>query len=527
MESYVEWIYVEADAQHTELRLVKELQKTLAQDLGQFELPQILSHLRAGKWLPARKKLLIVFDHFEQWLQATKDYADSQLVKALRQCDGARVQCMVLIRDDFWMAATRFFQSLEEEIVDGRNAAVVDRFDLRHAKKVLQLFGQAYEALPANPGDFTPEQAEFLQESVDLLAEDERVVSVRLAVFADMLKAKEWVPATLRNAGGAEGIGVRFLDDSLDSKRGPARYRPHAAAAERLLKCLLPDVGSDIKGHMRSQTELLAATGYGNRQDRFQELLKILESELRLITRTEPLGAAEGTESDDGEESYYQLTHDFLVPSLRQWLTAKQSGTWRGRAEIRLEERASLWDLCREPRQLPTLWETIHIMAATTRSTWSAKQAAVMRQATRVHGVRLAVGVMLIAIAIAATIALRDWAERAARTRRAESLVAQLLKADISRVPEVLNEMTATRDIWAEGLRDVAQNAAYSHAEQLRAKLALARQDASDVPKIIGVILSEDPDTIRIVRQELAPFATRVTGDAWKIALDPSLEPSQ
>ena len=39
-------------------------------------------------------------------------------------------------------------------------------------------------------------------------------------------------------------------------------------------------------------------------------------------------------------QRYYQLTHDYLVPSLRDWLTRKQRETRRGRAELRLAERA-------------------------------------------------------------------------------------------------------------------------------------------------------------------------------------------
>ena len=36
------------------------------------------------------------------------------------------------------------------------------------------------------------------------------------------------------------------------------------------------------------------------------------------------------------ERAYYQLTHDYLVHSLRDWLTRKQRETRRGRAELRL-----------------------------------------------------------------------------------------------------------------------------------------------------------------------------------------------
>ena len=41
---------------------------------------------------------------------------------------------------------------------------------------------------------------------------------------------------------------------------------------------------------------------------------------------------------------YYQLTHDYLVPSLRDWLTRKQKETRRGRAELLLADRAAVWN---------------------------------------------------------------------------------------------------------------------------------------------------------------------------------------
>ena len=89
----------------------------------------------------------------------------------------------------------------------------------------------------------------------------------------------------------------------------------------------------------------------------FEELLRILDSEVRLITPTDPPGqdgepGASATGAAAGEK-YYQLTHDYLVPSLREWLTRKQKETRRGRAELRLAERAAVWNAKPENRQLP------------------------------------------------------------------------------------------------------------------------------------------------------------------------------
>ena len=88
---------------------------------------------------------------------------------------------------------------------------------------------------------------------------------------------------------------------------------------------------------MRSQPELLEASGYGSRPKDFDDLLRILDSEIRLITPTDPEGAGRrqspGIAAQRGSK-YYQLTHDYLVPSLRDWLTRKQKETAAGPGRI-------------------------------------------------------------------------------------------------------------------------------------------------------------------------------------------------
>ena len=60
-------------------------------------------------------------------------------------------------------------------------------------------------------------------------------------------------------------------------------------------------------------------------------------------------------------QRYYQLTHDYLVPSLRDWLTRKQKETRRGRAELLLADRAAVWNARPENRQLPSLLQWFQI----------------------------------------------------------------------------------------------------------------------------------------------------------------------
>ena len=125
------------------------------------------------------------------------------------------------------------------------------------------------------------------------LAQEGKVVCVRLALFAEMMKGKAWTPATLKEVGGAEGVGVTFLEETFSAATAPPEHRYHQKAARAVLKALLPESGTDIKGHMRSQAELLAASGYAGRPRDFDDLIRILDGEIRLITPTDPEGKEE------------------------------------------------------------------------------------------------------------------------------------------------------------------------------------------------------------------------------------------
>src|SRR5207237_1202320 len=126
---------------------------------------------------------------------------------------------------------------------------------------------------------------------------------------------------------------------------------------------------------------------------------------LRLITPTDPVGDAASVAERDtvsvGERDpatlaasptetprFYQLTHDYLVPSLRNWLTRKQKETRRGRAELLLADRATVWHGRPENRQLPSLWQWASIRFWTRKQDWTPPQRQMMRKTTRYHVVR-------------------------------------------------------------------------------------------------------------------------------------------
>jgi serine/threonine protein kinase len=113
LAEHVTVVYVEATADDTEFRLLAGIRKRCPALRTGVNLTESFTSLRRGQVLAPVQKLLIVLDQFEQWLHAAKEDERAELVQALRQCDGGRVQCIVMVRDDFWMAATRFMRALE------------------------------------------------------------------------------------------------------------------------------------------------------------------------------------------------------------------------------------------------------------------------------------------------------------------------------------------------------------------------------------------------------------------------------
>jgi serine/threonine protein kinase len=296
-------VYIEATAADTEARLVRGVRKAcpdLSADLG---LVEATAALRRGRTLRPGQKVLLVLDQFEQWLFARRGRESTELVAALRQCDGEHLQAMVLVRDDFWLAASRFMRELEIDLEPNSNIALVDLFDLQHAHKVLSAFGRAYGKLPGRHRDWTREQESFLSQAAQGLAQDDRVISVRLALFAEMFKGKPWTTRVLEEVGGTEGVGVTFLEETFSSPQANPKHRLHQQAAQAVLKALLPQTGTDIKGQMRSEAELREASGYADRPRDFDELIRILDAELRLITPTEAEFVERGAWSVEGGES--------------------------------------------------------------------------------------------------------------------------------------------------------------------------------------------------------------------------------
>jgi eukaryotic-like serine/threonine-protein kinase len=513
-------VHVEASSAETETRLLNGLRKRCPA-LSQLSLKETLAALRRGQGLSAGKKVLLVVDQFEQWLHAHQEEENTELVQALRQCDGGRVQCIVMVRDDFWMAATRFMRQLEIRLLEGANSAAADLFDRDHARKVLAAFGRAFGKLPDKARQTTKEQQAFLDQAVAGLSREGKVICVRLALFVEMMKGKTWTPASLKDAGGVEGVGATFLEETFSAAAAPPEHRRHQKAARAVLKALLPESGSDIKGHMRSRAELLAVSGCSGQPGDFDDLIRILDGQLRLITPTDPEGN-EGAEDSAARGQaggrFYQLTHDYLVHSLRDWLTRKQKETRRGRAELLLADRAAVWNGRPEDRQLPSLWQFLSIRRLTREESWTPPQRTMMRRAARYHAVRAVIAAVLLALV--------GWGVLEGNGRvKALALRDRLLDANTNEVPKIVADV-ATYRRWLNPLLEKARKDAEAKQDarkQLHASLGLLDVDPDQVPYLYGRLINAATNEVLVIRDALDEHKYKLLDKLWAVAAKPEM----
>ena len=516
-------VVIESTRDETELRLLKALRKLFPDLPDALALPEIIAGIREERWGEPGRKVVIVLDQFEQWLHANPVQEGTQLTDALRQCDGGRVQTIVLVRDDFWMQLTRLLRVLEVPLIEGSNSAAVDLFDVRHAAKVLGEFGIAYGKLPEQVADWTDGQRRFIDQAVDSLAVDGRVVPVRLALFVEMIKGREWTPRMLKEIGGAEGTGVAFLEEAFAGHTAAPEHRLHQPAARAVLECLLPPEGTDIRGNMRIERDLLEVSGYNRSPLEFTRLLGILDTELRLITPTDPAGqsadAGHPTSSVVARERHYQLTHDYLVPAIRAWLTRSKRNSARGRAELRLAERAAAYRAQPHVRQLPNTWEWLSILSLTRNHKYEESERRLLRFATRYHARRI-----VVAIAVGAILA---WiAYESAGRLRAAGYLRSLAIAETNDVPKLIRDVVPLRRWVDPQLRTVYADG--NDKERLHAAMALLPIEADTLDYLLNYLLVADADSVEPIRKVILDYGDREIArrTLWNVLEDSKQPPS-
>ena len=259
----------------------------------------------------------------------------------------------------------------------------------------------------------------------------------------------------------------------------------------------------------KSYSELISASGYAHRPGDFEELCRILDEEVRLITLAVPehLSNRDRQEPAKPEERYYQLTHDYLVPSVQEWLYQEKRRTRQGRAELRLSALSNSWNKERENRHLPSLWEWREILKRTEKKDWTEPQRRMMKRTGQVYG-----GRGLGSAAVVAVLVLIGQYFYAA------GLVEQLRNAEIARVPQIVHLMRFIH-FWIDpGLKRTLTSDKEGSDQKLKASLALLDGgDRSQVPFLEKCLHAASPAELPILRDALRPHRDRLAPQLWSL----------
>ena len=315
------------------------------------------------------------------------------------------MQALLLVRDDFWMATTRLLRAVEVPLVEGTNAAAVELFDARHARKVLEEFGRSLGQIPAGELERGERGALFLDQAVAGIDRSRRPdVPVRLSLFVEVVRGRPWTLQTLAELGGWQGSA------SSSSKRRSMPRRPHRPAGFHRAaagRAQAPAAGPHLPDPGRSaiRPRLREASGYADRPGDFADLLQVLDHDLRLITAVDVetvqgAGAAAGTVDPRGSARRDALSACPRLPDPADPAVARTQAAVHQRGpgpDSPPRTSPGIWLDRPGAHRLPSVLEYLGILHYTRPAEWTAEERRLMRAATRHYLGRLGVLVALIA----------------------------------------------------------------------------------------------------------------------------------
>lgn len=424
-------VFVEAKPNDLEIDLVSGIHRVFPQFASEPDLRELLIRIRSSG-NPSRPKLILVIDQFEQWLNQNRGSEITLLHEALRQCDGSNVQTLLLVRDDFMLGLSSFMDQLDESLLQNQNFATIEAFGVSHGRKVLGAFGRAFGTV-SQP--MTSAQEAFVDTAIDELANIGRLEPVQICLLSEMVKSKPWTTATLRELGGIQGLGISFLEERLTGTSAHPMLRSNLEIVKQILRELLPSDDTIIKPQACHQSILLERLEGIASEETLSRLLHLIDTEVRLITpSSNPNVSVTSSSASSSKDPAYQLTHDYLVPTIRKWLASQNTSTREGRAAEQLRELSVLWNAKPTRKRLPSFLEWATIRWYVSKKRWSLNESRLMNAAGRYF---LARGITITALLLILVTGAWYWRKEAL----SRSLVARLLEAKSEEVVTVLEEI--------------------------------------------------------------------------------------
>lgn len=491
-------LYVECRHGRTEPRIQRAIETRLGLPAEGRTLQELMADVREKVTVASGyRKVVLILDQFESWCSAASLEARQALAEAVRQCDGRRVQCLIGVRDDFWMGVTEFAQWVETPLLEGRNTAALDLLDRQHARRVLIAMGHAYGALSETADALSPAEQDFIERAIEELAEEDHVISVHLAMFALMVRSRQWSPSLLAAEGGASGATVEFLQQNFDRRTAPPGYRPLREPVAVTLSRLLPPLDSSVTGQLVSRSELAAHLELHGFAGRLPDVLNVLSEELKLITPAQVESSSGGAKA----EMHYQLAHDFLVRPVRQWVDTVQQSTWQGRATARLAELSRIWNKHPSRQWYPTVGEYVAMRLGSRRAGRTPAQERFLRAAGRYHAGRISAGLIGLLVAVIMTgVAIHQRSEAvAARDNERAALVDLALHGPAEDFGQHAESLSQTPAEAAELIAPWTDSV--DPELQLRARLLLAVLGRTDAEALVATLGESPPQLFTFYRE--------------------------
>ncbi|MGE0758275.1 MAG: SUMF1/EgtB/PvdO family nonheme iron enzyme, partial [Pirellulaceae bacterium] len=212
------------------------------------------------------------------------------------------------------------------------------------------------------------------------------------------------------------------------------------------------------------------------------------------------------------------LTHDYLVHSLRDWLTRKQKETRKGRAELKLFDTSVTWNAKPENRFLPSWWEHLTIRLLTDKKKWTEPQRKMMGKAGRVHGLRSALVLIALVAVVLGGVTTRNTANERQRDAEATRIVEGLLQADTSQVKTIIGNLSDYREYANDDLGKAFTESPDDSNAKLHVALAMLPDDKSVLPFLKDRLLTVTPMQFEHVRDLLKDDKHELVASYWETA---------
>ncbi len=290
------------------------------------------------------------------------------------------------------------------------------------------------------------------------------------------------VASHIKGAWRHSGLGIAFLEERLTGTSAHPMLRANLEIVKQILRELLPADDTVIKPQACNQSVLLERLEGVASEDTLSRLLHLIDTEVRLITpSSNPNVSVTSSSASSSKDPAYQLTHDYLVPTIRKWLASQNTSTREGRAAEQLRELTALWSTKPSRKRLPSFVEWATIRWYVPKKSWSLNEARLMNAAGKDF---LSRGAIIASIMLVLVIGSWYWRMDAV----SRSLVARLFEAKSNDVVTVLEEIQPLADWVIPKLPPLSPGGDIKPEDdikQLRIALAQVRQNPTASERVI------------------------------------------